>query len=92
MSTQPSRGQAGFRPSQSLEVECQHLHTCRGKCRASLEAAGAILGLQVFPASYTAVNEQALESVMHREAWRGAVRGVTKSRTRLSDYTELIEQ
>ena len=31
------------------------------------------------------------ELVMDREAWRGAVRGVTKSRTRLSDWTELTE-
>ena len=29
------------------------------------------------------------EVVMDREAWRAAVRGVTKSRTRLSDQTEL---
>ena len=29
------------------------------------------------------------ESVMDREAWRAAVRGVTKSWTRLSDRTEL---
>ena len=27
--------------------------------------------------------------VMDREAWRAAVHGVTKSRTRLSDWTEL---
>ena len=27
--------------------------------------------------------------VMHREAWRAAVHGVTKSQTRLSDWTEL---
>ena len=26
--------------------------------------------------------------VMHREAWRAAIHGVTKSRTRLSDWTE----
>ena len=30
------------------------------------------------------------ESVMYREAWRAAIHGVTKSRTRLSNGTELI--
>ena len=29
------------------------------------------------------------ELVMHREAWRAAIHGVEKSRTRLSDSTEL---
>ena len=30
--------------------------------------------------------------VMDREAWRAAVHGVAKSRTRLSDQTELTKQ
>ena len=32
------------------------------------------------------------ELVTDRQAWRVAVHGVTKSRTRLSDWTELINQ
>ena len=32
------------------------------------------------------------EFVMHREAWRAAVHGVAKSRTRLSDWTELNQR
>ena len=31
------------------------------------------------------------ELIMDREAWRAVVHGVTKSRTRLSDRTELAE-
>ena len=30
------------------------------------------------------------ELVMHKEAWHAAVHGVTQSRVRLSDWTELI--
>ena len=33
-----------------------------------------------------------LRLVMDREAWRAAVHGVAKSRTRLSDQTELTKQ
>ena len=32
------------------------------------------------------------EMVMDREAWRAAIHGIAKSRTRLSDWTELIQE
>ena len=31
------------------------------------------------------------ESVLDREAWRAAIHGVAKSRTRLSDWSDLID-
>ena len=39
---------------------------------------------------YVKINEfMMVQSVMDREAWRAAVHGVAKSRTQLSDRTEL---
>ena len=32
------------------------------------------------------------DMVMDREAWRGTVNGITKSRTQLSDWTEMKKQ
>ena len=34
-------------------------------------------------------SEELRELVMDREAWRAAIHGIAKSRTRLSDWTEL---
>ena len=40
---------------------------------------------------YVKINEfMMVQSVMDREAWRAAVHGVAKSRTQLSDRTELM--
>ena len=45
-------------------------------------------GWMASPTRWTCLSELQ-ELVMDREAWRAVIHGVTKSQTRLSDWTEL---
>ena len=82
--------------SNTLSTWCEELtHWKRLWCWAGLGAGGEgdARGWDGWMASLTRVMDVSLselrELVMDREAWRAAIHGVAKSRTRLSDWTEL---
>ena len=68
------------RPTLKSKQPLTHLHICSWNTQALNK------GL-----SNDALYEQPQPWVMDREAWHAAVHEVTKSRTRLSDWTELIQ-
>ena len=80
--------------SSTLATWCEELtHLKRPWCWERLKAGGegANRGWDGWMASLTQWSLSKLrEMVIDREAWRGAVNGVTKRQTRLSDWTTMV--